>query len=135
MTPELFSKAKGHFLRLIELGEEKQAKELALLRQDDPVLAYEVRSLIDNHYSQTIIKNPLVTKHGSDDSTFSKTGTFALQQFRSKLLGGLFPILTAIVASAFRSTGLGLTDNLTKPTCCGYFVSARHLCGPRAPVA
>ena len=101
MTPELFSKAKGHFLRLIELGEEKQAKELELLRQDDPAVAREVRSLIDNHSSKTIIKNPVVTKHGLDDSTFGKTGTIALQQFQSQLLGGLFPISAAICASVF----------------------------------
>jgi len=101
MTPELFSKAKVHFLRLIELGEEKQAKELELLRQDDPAVSREVRSLIDNHSSKTIIKNPVVTKLGSDDSTLGKTGTIALQQFRSKLLGGLFPISAAICASVF----------------------------------
>lgn len=113
MTPELFSKAKRHFLRLIELGEEKQAKELELLRQDDPELAREVRSLIDNHISKTIIKNSDATTHGSDESTFGRTGTLALQQVRSKLLGGLFPIVTAMCASAFLALlGWGLQSIL-----------------------
>jgi eukaryotic-like serine/threonine-protein kinase len=113
MTPELFSKAKGHFLRLIELGKEKQARELALLLQDDPELAREVRSLIDNHISKTIIKNSDVTTYGSDESTFGRTATLALQQVRSKLLGGFFPIITAICASAFLALlGWGLQSIL-----------------------
>ncbi len=113
MTPELFSKAKGHFLWLIEMGEEKQAKELELLRLDDPELAREVRSLIDNHISKTIIKNSVTTTQGLDESTFGRTGTLAFQRVRSKLLGGLFPILTAICASAFLAVlGWGLQSIL-----------------------
>jgi eukaryotic-like serine/threonine-protein kinase len=113
MTPELFSKAKGHFLRLIELGVEKQAKELELLRQDDPELAREVRSLLDNHNSKTIIKNTVATTHGPDESTFGRTGTLVLHQVRSKLLGRLFPIVTAICASVFLAVlGWGLQSML-----------------------
>ncbi len=113
MTPELFSKAKGHFLRLIELGVEKQAKELELLRQDDPELAREVRSLLDNHNSKTIIKNTVATSNGSDESTFGRTGTFALYQVRSKLLRRLFPIVAAICASVFLAVlGWGLQSML-----------------------
>ena len=106
MTPEMFSRAKKEFIRLIDINERERAAALKSLRRSDSELAKEVLSLLDNHFSKTIIKSDSVTANAANDSTSSRTRSHSLQKLGYKLLSGFLPITTAILASAVLA-GLG----------------------------
>lgn len=85
MTPEEFAKAKEHFLRLVDLRGDERTAALEMLEAEDRNIASEVRSLLDNHRSRTILQGALETRRDFHDSTShtKRTLGFHLWKFHS----------------------------------------------------
>ncbi len=69
MNPEDFAKAKEHFWELVDLSESERTRALTAIETQSSLIANEVRSLLNNHFSRTIIQSQVVTgRFGSDQN-------------------------------------------------------------------
>ncbi len=109
MTPENFAKAKEHFLNLIDLPRAEREQRLVALAVEDAEVAKEVRSLLDNHLSRTILQADVATGRAVHDSTASTALTRGFGRLRIHWIGGLAPFAMSLgTALIFGLIGWGV---------------------------
>ncbi len=104
MNSEQYAKAKELFFDLVHLPAKEQAQRLESIQSLDPLIAKEVRLLLANHSSRTII-GP--TEKSGNTSTGSRSiVTAGWMRWNRMIVGGLTPLL-AILSAAIIISSLG----------------------------
>ncbi|MCE3017341.1 MAG: serine/threonine protein kinase [Pirellula sp.] len=97
MNSEQYAKAKALFFDLVHLPAEEQNRRLDRIQSDDPMVAKEVRSLLANHSSRTII-GP--TEKSGNTSTGSRSiVTAGWMRWNRMFVGGLAPLVAVLGAA------------------------------------
>jgi eukaryotic-like serine/threonine-protein kinase len=98
VNAEQYAKAKELFLEIVDKPPRVVEEKLRAIEGDDPNLAREVRLLIVNHNSRTIV-GPTVQSGGTTRSTESLVSQ-PLRRLHYWFVGGLFPIAVALCSCA-----------------------------------
>jgi hypothetical protein len=97
VNSEQYAQAKSLFFDLVHFTADEQARRLDGIQSQDPMVAKEVRSLLANHSSRTII-GP--TEKSGNTSTGSRSiVTAGWMRWNRMFVGGLTPLLAVLGAA------------------------------------
>ncbi len=96
MTPEQYKKVKSEYFDLLDTASSERAIRLDVLQRTDPEVATEVRKLLANSKSKTILAR--LTEALDVDNTMSNT-TVGLRRVNAWLVGGWTALATSLVVS------------------------------------
>lgn len=102
MNSEQYAKAKKLFFELVHLTTGEQSRRLDQIQSEDPRVAKEVKSLLANHSSRTII-GP-TEKSGNTSSGSKSIVTAGWMKWNRMFVGGLTPLLAVLSAAIIIST-------------------------------
>jgi tRNA A-37 threonylcarbamoyl transferase component Bud32 len=98
VNPELYARAKELFIDLVNKSTASREAYLTELERSDKELAQEVRSLLDKHFSRTIM---MPTSKDSKTTTQHRLSTLGIQRLSQRLVGGILPLAVALSAALF----------------------------------
>ena len=99
MTPEQYARAKEHFIDLVNKSLRDRESRLKALSSSDPEVANEVRGLLAQHFSRTIMKP---TGKVSKTTVQSRSrSTIGLKRIGYNLVGGVLPLASALGSAMF----------------------------------
>ena len=99
MTPEQYARAKEHFIDLVNKSLRDRESRLKALSSSDPEVANEVRGLLAQHFSRTIMEpTGKVSKTTVQSRSIS---TIGLKRIGYNLVGGVLPLASALVSAMF----------------------------------
>jgi hypothetical protein len=113
VNSEQYAQAKSLFFDLVHLTADEQVRRLDGIQSQDPMIAKEVRSLLANHSSRTIIGQ--TQKSGSTSSGSRSVVTASWMRWNRMFFGGLTPLLAVMSAAILISIiGWYLNAELSK---------------------
>ena len=99
MTPEQYARAKELFIDLVNKSMRDREARLSALSSSDPDVVQEVRSLLAQHFSRTIM---VPTGRISKTTVQSRSiSTLGISRIAHYLVGGVLPLASAIGAAIF----------------------------------
>jgi eukaryotic-like serine/threonine-protein kinase len=99
VTSEQYARAKEHFIDLVNKSVRDRESRLKALSSSDPEVANEVRGLLAQHFSRTIMEP---TGKVSKTTVQSKSiSTIGLKRISYNLVGGVLPLASALGSAMF----------------------------------
>ena len=99
VTPEQYARAKELFIDLVNKSMRDREARLAKLSATDPEVVQEVRGLLAQHFSRTImVPTGQLSKTTVQSRSFS---TLGLKRISYNLVGGVLPLASALGAATF----------------------------------
>ena len=99
MTPEQYARAKELFIDLVNKSLRDRESRLAAIGATDPELAKEVRGLLAQHFSRTIMEpTGKISKTTVQNRAIS---TIGLKRISHNLVGGVLPLASALGSAMF----------------------------------
>ena len=99
LTPEQYALAKELFIDLVNKSLRDRESRLSALSSSNPEVAQEVRGLLAQHFSRTImVPTGRISKTTVQSSSIS---TLGLQRIGHNLVGGVLPLASALGAALF----------------------------------
>lgn len=99
MTPEQYARAKELFIDLVNKSLRERESRLNSVASEDPEVVREVRGLLAQHFSRTIMEpTGKISKTTVQSRSIS---TLGLQRISHSLVGGVLPLASAMGAAFF----------------------------------
>jgi eukaryotic-like serine/threonine-protein kinase len=99
LTPEQYARAKELFIDLVNKSLRERESRLASMASEDPEVVREVRGLLAQHFSRTIMEpTGKISKTTVQSRSIS---TIGLQRISHSLVGGVLPLASAVGAAFF----------------------------------
>lgn len=99
MTPEQYARAKELFIDLVNKSIRERESRLTSMASEDPEVVREVRGLLAQHFSRTIMEpTGKISKTTVQSRSIS---TLGLQRISHNLVGGVLPLASAMGAAFF----------------------------------